>query len=397
MNFILTTYIYPIKEPIWLSRKLKIQLDNPRTDDEIEIILNHLEKSLNSPNEAYEYDKQIRIPIKSTNDTEGILTVESSLNDFEKNYSSKDEYVKSFFVKNKKYKTLEKIARMWMVARFDDEEQIKQMQELSKEFDKSDNPGFFMFEKGNPIIDNCEKTVNLSYLYSLLIHKDFEYYHGQSFILHHHSYEIQFPKINKSLNNAVMYFGLLSYNDKFINESDRWLSFYHIRERLIEVSKKFDETIDNSNQEKILYIANLLKVIGNEIDDERYRLVTLVSIIELLLTHSPNYNRFNVEDSISKQFKLKTSILVYQNDKNRELDWIKNRLKDIYNQRSNIAHGNFKSLDDFLKKEVKNSKDEDMNEDFVLELLSRDVYMFIRAIIEEYIKDRKLVDFMKEN
>jgi hypothetical protein len=397
MNFIFTKFIHPIEKPIEISKKMKFKLDNPRTEEEIELVLSHLEKSLNSPDEVYEHEPQFRIPINLTEETQGILTVESALNDLHKNYSEHDSYLKSFFEINKDLKVLDRLARMWIIARFDDEGEHERLRESAKEMREEGHFGFFMLEKGNPIVDNCDNLVNYCYLLSLLFHSDDEFYHGQSFLLHHDSYELQFPKVDRFLNQSILYFGFMSYSTEINHEEDSWKSFFHIKEKLISASERLDEVIDDTNQEKILYVANLLKVIGHEIKDERYKLVTLVSIIELLLTHSPDYRRFNVEDSISKQFRLKTSILVYQNDKSKDLEWIKSRLKDIYNQRSNIAHGNFKSFKDYLKKAVKKSNEEDMSEEIILEQLSGDVYKFIRAIIEEYIKDRKMVEFLKEN
>lgn len=382
---------------IQISKKLNFKLDNPRTDDEIKLVVSHLEKSLNSPDEVYEHDSQFRIPINLTEENQDILTVESALNGFEKNYAAHDSYLKSFFELHKDKNVLEKLARIWVIARFDDEGEHDRLRERSMKMRREGHVGFFMLDKGNPIIDNCDNLVNYCYLISLLFHTDDKFYQGESFLLHHDSLQLQFPKVDVFLNQSIFYFGCMAYTTKINHDEDRWKSFFHIKEEIISAANKLDEVLDDSNKEKIFYIANLLKVISHEIKDERYRLVTLVSIIELLLTHSPDYNRFNIEDSISKQFRLKTSILVYQNNKSRDLEWIKERLKDIYNQRSNIAHGNFKSLKDYSNKELKKSNEEDLPEEIIIERLSRDVYIFIRAIIEEYIKDRKLVEFLKEN
>lgn len=42
MNFFLTSYIYPIEEPIVLSKKLNFVLDNPRTQEEIDLITENI-------------------------------------------------------------------------------------------------------------------------------------------------------------------------------------------------------------------------------------------------------------------------------------------------------------------------------------------------------------------
>ena len=118
----------------------------------------------------------------------------------------------------------------------------------------------------------------------------------------------------------------------------------------------------------------------------------LTSIIELLLTHNPDFNRFNVEDSISKQFQLKASILIYLNDKTVDINGVKSRLKTIYQQRSNIAHGNFAAVNKYISSLSKKEGKEEYFDELVV-----DLYKYLRAILEEYLKDIRFVDFLKEN
>jgi len=42
MAFTLTTFIYPLPEKIILSKNLGYELDNPRTPDEINFVLNYI-------------------------------------------------------------------------------------------------------------------------------------------------------------------------------------------------------------------------------------------------------------------------------------------------------------------------------------------------------------------
>jgi uncharacterized protein YqgQ len=112
----------------------------------------------------------------------------------------------------------------------------------------------------------------------------------------------------------------------------------------------------------------------------------LTSVIELLVTRNPDTSRFNVEDSINKQFQLKASILVYLNNKETDIEDVKKRLKTIYQQRSNVAHGNFSEIDKVTKKEGMHG---------YYDSLISDLYAYNRAIIEEYLKDTKFVEFIK--
>ncbi|WP_109301872.1 hypothetical protein [Aquimarina sp. AU474] len=405
MNFILTTYIYPIDKEIQISSRFNFSLDNPRTEEEIQAVTSYLEKSMNSPSEFYQDGWNANLPIHITEETKDYVSVESTLQNFEENYSKVDKYVKKFFKNNKDKSILEKIARMWIVGRFDDEGHFESMKITNKEMQESGERGFIMLDKGNPVVDNSNNLTNFSHLISLLLHTEGTDYFGKSFFLHQEHLSSQELKIDRFLNQTILMFAFKSHTSEIHHEQERWLSILHIKEDLIKLSNELDSIIDESNEDKILFVSNLLKIASEEIKDSRYKLVTLISIIELLLTHSPNYQRFNVEDSISKQFKLKTSILVYQNNKEIDLGWLKNRLRDIYNQRSNIAHGNFKELEKYLEKEVKklDPKENTLNwsnetlKDTILDNLISDVYSFIRAIMEEYIKDRKMVEYLKEN
>lgn len=397
MNFILTKYIYPIKEQLILSAKLNFSLDNPRTKDEIEIVKTNLEKSLNSPEEFYMDDYYANLPVYITDETKDFVSIESTLIEFEKNYRDIDPYVKEFFKKESELDIIEKLAKMWIIGRFDDGGEYKQMEKIHKEMIAKGERGFFLLNDSNPIINNSDNLVSFAHLVSLLVNTEKEQYFGDSFFLHNDNFSLQRPKIDKFLNQTVLIFAFSSVSAKIHHEEDKWKSFLHIQKEIKEVCKNIDFVLDDTNKEKILFISNLLFVAGEEIKDVRYKLVTLVSIIELLLTHSPDYNRFNVEESISKQFKLKTSILVYQNNNQTDLNRLKLRLRDIYNQRSNIAHGNFKSLDKYLTEEVKRVKDDDVDKTIILERLVTDVYSYLRAILEEYIKDKNLVEYIKEN
>lgn len=156
---------------------------------------------------------------------------------------------------------------------------------------------------------------------------------------------------------------------------------------LIELSlkQKSEETSSKrrklSPKDKLLFIGDLLRIVENETHDVKVKLLLLVSIIEFLVTRNPDVSKFNVEDSISRQFVLKASILIYNSSPEINLDEVKDNLKRIYQQRSDVAHGNFISKNEF--KSIVAS--------FYL------LYDYIRAVVSEYIRDTKLVDYIKEN
>lgn len=190
----------------------------------------------------------------------------------------------------------------------------------------------------------------------------------------------------------MFYFSIDMYGDKMREDEMRWKLLPYVRPCLEEIVRLLDSIFEEGHKDKLMYVASLLKTVGEDVSDDRIKLVTLVSIIELLLTHSPDYNRFNVEDSISKQFRLKASLLIYLNDKSQDLEQIKNRLKTIYGLRSNISHGNFTAVSRYIERPSRKEGEEEYFSDLI-----SDLYVYIRAILMEYLKDPGLVEFLKEN
>jgi Apea-like HEPN len=192
--------------------------------------------------------------------------------------------------------------------------------------------------------------------------------------------------------DAVFWFMLSAIRYPNLEDSELWTFYPSALSKIKEVASLLERAFINGLQERLLYIGGILKTASHIELDERTCLLLLTSIIELLVTHNPDFNRFNVEDSINKQFQLKASLLIYLNDKSRDITEIKKRLKIIYTQRSNIAHGNFEAVDKYISGLSKKEDQEEYFEDLIIYL-----YSCIRAIMEEYLKDKSLVEFLKEN
>ena len=384
MNFFLTTYIYPIEEPLELSKKLGFILDNPRTKEEINLVYENIKVSMDSPAEMYKYDNQYRIPIKEVNPD--YVSLEASLKVFYQN-SFKDKYIEEFYQKNKNDSELLQLAKMWIIARFDDEGTLTELKEDNLN-DKENS--FILLEEEHPLVKNSNNLISYSYLLSLLIENDGEDYFGRNFLLHKYRERIEIPKIDEKINQTILMFLAYSTRRQDCPNGTWYMSFPCIKDKIIEKTNLIERNLDKESTEILLYVAGLLKTSDQEIKDEKYRLVTYVGILELLLTHNPNFNRFNVEDSISKQFKIKVATLVYlYSDKQIPIQDIQAKLKDIYNQRSNIAHGNFKELGKYLKKLSKN--------DEYFDTLISDTIFYIKAVLESYLEDRDFVNFLKDS
>lgn len=236
----------------------------------------------------------------------------------------------------------------------------------------------------------------LSYchLVSLLCHSDEDRYIGDSFVLLKKPQDIFYPVDN---THAIIEAFSTFHGNCGIASDNRfktWNYYPDVCNDLIGACNSLRTPFENSSdriatskkkkqssKDKLSFIGDLLRVVENETQDVKVKLLLLVSIMEFMVTRNPDTNKFNVEDSISKQFILKASVIIYNNNQDVNLATLKENLKLIYNQRSDVAHGNYISKED-------NDK---MVESFYA------LYNYIRAIVIEYIKDAKFVDYLKEN
>ncbi|MBX3299159.1 MAG: hypothetical protein KF736_06810 [Acidobacteria bacterium] len=390
MEFVLTTFIFPLKNKVLLSEHFGFYLDNPRTKDEIELIKHFLKKS-------YHSGEDLKLPPKFKNPemNEQFITLEKLIKEIREHLYDKDPVVKDFFDAYEKKPIFEFVARMWIVARFDDEGESSKLRKEYKKHKRAGERAFFILDEENPIIKGSKALLAYGQLISLLTHTEKEKYFGRVVFL-----DTDFPRRPLHLWREFMMFALycrdyvdsdVSGEHHLINDGLKWTFFPYFTETLDVKRQLLDSAFSTGLGEKLLYIGSTLKI-AHDIWEVKSRLLMLTSIIEMLLTHNPNTNRFNVEDSINKQFQLKTSLLVYLNDKNRDIDAVQKRLRVIYEQRSNVAHGNFDSLHKFMKTlKSKEGKEEHFDSLIV------DLYVYIRAILEEYLKDKNLVEFLKDN
>lgn len=142
----------------------------------------------------------------------------------------------------------------------------------------------------------------------------------------------------------------------------------------------------------LMYIGNILRVAEHDVQDIRVRFFLLVSLLELVLTHNPDTSRYNVEDSINRQFRLKTGIMVRLQHPEINLSDLERRLKQLYSLRSAIAHGNFKAISKYEQSLSKKEGKEEYFDDVVT-----DTYFYLRASLEQFLKDPEFVQFVKKS
>ncbi|MUL11525.1 HEPN domain-containing protein [Aliivibrio fischeri] len=383
MSYGLTWFIHPLEKAIKVSDYLKISFDNPRTEKEVALVKNYIESS-------YKAATSFKFPpsFENDEDNEKFVSLGGMIKQLISSYES--DYANNLAEYHNIECVYELMARIWVIIRFDDEGSEKVLSEQFQLINKEDDrKHLVLLDDDHPLVKNEYLLENYSYLLSLLTNKKDDGYTGKSFVISGRN-EIAEAFPNKHIPMYFLYQNLISSEHNVDMEKEPF-HFSSTLERVLKLSKLIDKVIVSKEKEKIEYISYLLRTAGNEINDEKHQLVILVSIIELLLTHNPNFNRFNVEDSISKQFQLKASILIYENDKTKDVFSIQKRLKTIYSQRSNIAHGNFEEVNKYIK----NLNKKDGEEEYFSDLIS-DLYSYISAILEEYIKNPSYINFLKQ-
>jgi hypothetical protein len=380
MEFLLTSYIYPLDIPIELSSNLRFSLDNPRTEREASLVRDYLFRAFN-----LEYTSN-----HPAETEDGFVSIKSMLTEFQERLSCCDPVVSKRFKSYTGEDTFAFLASIWVIARFDDDglgESLRNERDIM--FEKGMR-GFTLLEDDHPLVLKPTLLGNFCCLLSLLIHTENESYYGRTFLVDHEAIDLRKPSVQ--IQHDFFMFGIASMSYPESGDEWRWRFFPYARDEIDRVVTQLNNAFGRGLEEKLLYIGGLLKITTHETRDNKIRLLLLTSILELILTHNPDSNRFNVEESITKQFQMKTAVLVYLNDRSKDINLIKKRLKTIYQQRSNIVHGNFKALDKYISGL---SKKEGQEEYF--DSLISDAYSFVRAVLEELLKDQEFVDFLKAN
>lgn len=381
MTFAITKYIYPIEHEIEISKSMGYTLDNPRTKEEIDIVRGFIEETL--------LDKNRREDSKTAS---LFLRARYSIDNLKEILKSTDGYALNYLSNLNDKKTVEILSQIWIIFRFPEEEEFIQLAKDKNELIHK----IIVKEESNYTIQ-FKNVVNYCHLLSLLIHNEENYYHGESFLLSEYPYEIFLTSNNSKIYEAIENFANDNFSTLSGEKSPLWLYWPDILNTIVETVEKLESLLIQENikfpknkaplsqkqtpKQKLLHIGSILSAAYAQVINPELMLLLLVSIIEYLVTGNPDTNRFNVEDSINKQFKLKCAILIHNQDKDYDLRVLNSELKNIYSQRSNIAHGNYK-------------------ENFKLEDIINSTYLlhkFNRDILNEFLSDRQLIEYLKDN
>ena len=381
MTFAITKYIYPIEHEIVISKSMGYTLDNPRTKEEIDIVRGFIEETLLDKNRR---EDSMTAPL--------FLRAKYSIDDLKEILKSTDGYALNYLSNLNDKKIVDILSEIWIIFRFPEEEEFLQLAKDKNELIHK----IIVKEESNYTIQ-FKNVVSYCHLLSLLIHNEENYYHGESFLLSEYPYEIFLTSNNSKIYEAIENFINHNFSTRSGLKSPLWLYWPDILNTIVETAVKLESLLVQENKEfpkkqiplsqkqtpkqKLLHIGSILSAAYAQVINPELMLLLLVSIIEYLVTGNPDTNRFNVEDSINKQFKLKCAILIHNQDKEYDLRVLNYELKNIYSQRSNIAHGNYK-------------------ENFKLEDIINSTYLlhkFNRDILNEFLSDRQLIEYLKDN
>ncbi len=154
-----------------------------------------------------------------------------------------------------------------------------------------------------------------------------------------------------SLNTVI--FGL-GYHMGHRKEGDPSEPFY-VPQFALEEIKKSSEIINLSNfmhdpLTDMHFFGDLIHACFVETRNYYFKAISICSIIEYMIARNPDSSKFNVDESINKQFQMKPSLLANKYDESIDLDETAKFLKVAYELRSSISHGNFDNVIKVLNK-----------------------------------------------
>ncbi len=435
-EIVLLKGVLPLKEKIILSEKLGIELDNPRTEAEIkdvkEFLLRKVE--ISKSDNGKKYNPQFYQKIVS-NLPDNLRTKNQQDKTYEVLYALKLKAEQDLVpLARKKFDKKFKGTPKWDKIRTDhfadklviSELDIKKSLRSLISYQKKNR--FFNSEFFNNDED-AESLLSKSWLIIRYDYTDCPKYNEAFFIPDDESDgEYKEERIRQTKKYFISVFDLLMSNkfsvdlcksiifSNVVAFFQKFKVFYDIIERSEEGNDPFDSTfscystianslsfiksmsdkIENFSDDqlnKLLFIGEIMDTINSVKSEIRVSIPLLVSIIELLLTRNPDGNRFNVEDSINKQFALKASLVINKMRPRLKMKELSMKFKLIYDIRSKIAHGDFQGLN----KSLKNTKKDRLNIDDkkIWEILD-ELFKYTSLITLSYIKNPEFIDSLKE-
>lgn len=374
MNLILLKGVFPLKKKIILSKKWGIELDNPKNKEEIEFVRHFLKSKVD-----FQKSKKLE-DYFLVSDSKALLHqkyLEQSLKSLENQHKKNQFFDKNFLNRSKTGNYYDCLTKSWLVVRFDDKGFFKDLRKTSQKVRKE--KGLILLE-GNEIgLQREERTLKFISILDLLFLDKFNGSLKKTTIL----------TDDKPMTHTMLmiYINGIAHGRTIHKEFD-YFTIPDNLEKIIKLSNGIEKLSDD-RAEKILFIGETIKSINEHHLESKMMFVMLVGIIEFLLTHNPDSYRFNVEDSIRKQFQLKTGVVLNKMT-GVGLDKTSEKLKLFYDVRSAIAHGDFLAIKNIIKK----GKTKDNNFD-IFDLVEQ-VFDYVSTIVQAYIQEPDFVDSLKK-
>jgi len=373
MNIILLKGVLPLKKKMVLSKKFGIELDNPRNRDELNYVSYFLKDKI-----EFKEDKKL-LNYFLVSDTKTILHLnylEDSLKSLLRHYKNNPYFNKTFLKNYKKEKAHDYLVKSWLVVRFDDKGFFKELRNEKRKMIKRKEKGLFILEGTEIGPKREERALSFLSIIDLIFIDKLKDRLRKTVILEENLFQELF-----------IYITGLEQGRSIHKEFDYFTIADNIQE-IVRFGKGIDQLSQEQN-EKLLFVGETIGNVNDNWQNSKMQFLMLVSIIEFLLIRGPDTSRFNIEDSIRKQFQLKAGVVI--NKRNGEkLDLLSQRLKTIYDIRSIIAHGNFARFTKLMNDYRKKDKDFDFFE-FIEECFD-----YIKAIVESYIFETDFVESLKK-
>ena len=359
MNFILTKFIYPLEEKLEISEGY--YFDNPRTSDEVKYVAKFIREASPFP------------PNDRAVGEEGYITIDYLLGKLREKYS-KDPQVDKCINECKYKDPYYKAASMWVILRLKD---------------------------NDPSLDGYfDQALKIRYkidALTLLAFGDENQLDFSVFISGEFSSLYEEEIINKTRHSIMESLVEVINDNRKQQGKGRFYGFINFYSCISEINKRMQ---NNPNREMLEYIMESLQTLRKN-SDLKMKFVSVVSIIELLLTHCPDNARYNVEDSINKQFKNKVALIVYLHDKKSDFELVAKECGYIYSLRSDVAHGNFNKFPKDLQKYYSFCKENQytnistFDKNATLNLLIKRTLQHLIIIFNMYLDDYKLLEIVK--
>lgn len=359
MNFILTKFIYPLEEKLEIADGY--YFDNPRTSEEIKYVEKFIRKASPFP------------PNDRAVGEEGYITIDYLLSKLKEKYRNDPQVEKRINVckyKNPYYKA----ASMWVILRLKGEDTIVRdyYAQARKIHCKIDALTLLSFEE----YDRYDFSVLISGELSSLYEEEI---------------------LEKTKNSIIESFVEVTNDKRKEKGKSRFYGFINYYRGISEINKKIQ---GNPNTELLEYVMESLQTLRKNFD-LKMKFVSIVSIIELLLTHCPDNTRYNVEDSINRQFKNKVALICHLYDESSNFELITKECDHIYSLRSDVAHGNFNKFPKDLEryyafcKENNYTTISEFDKIIALEVLIKRTMKYMVTIFNMYLNDYKLLEIVK--